>query len=346
MTLHTCIRTTFAELDEICESVSTMRSIPLLLLTILYSTIIRGQGNLVPNPSFENLDSCSFAFGQISNAIGWSGLNLSPDYFNRCAIDPRCSIPDNLFGFQLPFETTDNAYCGIIMHPFDDTLHEIIGINLLQPLTIGKRYFVSFMAAPSYITTNPPGNVIVCYCNKIGAKFFTQPILPGNHSPGLISDFAQVSSDVMLNDTINWFHFSESFIADSAYTFLAIGHFFKLGNMTCECINSLGFKAYTYIDNVCVAADSLVCNTSNGDEPENGNDIEIKIEDEIQQIVVFLRNPAKQNFCEIFDTIGQIVYSKEMRSSENYIYFGNWSSGIYLMRINEKTYKLRLLKKN
>lgn len=308
------------------------------------SVQVQAQENLVPNPSFEILDSCPINFSSISNALGWYGINISPDYFNRCSPNNRFSVPDNIFGYRNPFNETDNAYCGIITQPSSDSIHEIIGVSLTESLVIGTKYFVSFMVSPSYIITNPPANNMVCFCNKIGAKFYSQPIPESNHFFQVIDNISQVYSNVLINDTTQWYHFQESFIADSAYTFMCIGSFYTSGNMTCECLNTLGFNGYTYIDNVCVSTDSSVCNTSNGNETENENDFEIKIEDEIQQIIVYVRNPSIHIFCEIFDAIGQIVYSKEMSSSENYIDFGNWSSGMYLMRINQKTYKLRLLK--
>jgi hypothetical protein len=312
------------------------------LLHFVLTVPIYAQNNLVPNPSFEILDSCPGNFGLINRALGWYGINISPDYFNRCAPNNRLSVPANYFGYQMPLIEHDEAYCGLFTQPYSDSVHEVIGINLMEPLQKGIKYYVSFLASPSYIVTNPSGSNIVCFCDKIGAKFFSQPIPESNHCSQIIDDFAQVYSDVLMNDTAQWYQFNESFISDSAYTFMCIGFFYTLGNMSCECLNTMGFSGYTYIDNVCVSTDSLVCISSTGNEPKHENDFEIKIEEEVQQIAIFLKNPSNHISCEIFNVLGQIVYLKEINSSENYINYGNWTPGIYLIRIQDKVFKFKL----
>lgn len=312
-----------------------------ILINFLHIDLF-SQVNLVYNGSFEIVASCPSSIGQINRATGWYGLNITPDYFNKCTAFQICSVPDNLLGFQPPYVSTDNAYSGIVLIPSNDSEHEVIATNLTNALVVGTTYHISFLVSPSYIITNPPGNNIVCYCNKIGVKFFTQPIPEGNNLPQLIDNFAQVSSDTMLTDTTRWYNFNESFIADSAYTFLSIGFFYTLGNMTCQCLNTLGFKAYYYIDNVCVSSDSSICLVNTDDEPLDDEEIQIFIDDEQHQISIHMKNPGNA-FVEAFDAIGQLIMKRQLTSKDNYLSYENWASGVYLLRIGEKVYKLRLV---
>ena len=320
-----------------------------LVLLLIFSSIFTpyetySQGNLVPNPNFEIRDTCPLNMGQINYAIGWYRLNISPDYFSSCSQNQRISIPSNIFGYQNTVHSNENSYFGIITEPNINSIHEIFGINLSEPLNIGTRYFVSFLVSPSYITTNPPGNNIVCFCNKLGAKFFTQTIPTSGSMPQLIDNFSQVSSDTMYTDTTKWYNFNQSFIADSAYTFLCIGSFYTSGNMTCQCLNTLGTKAYYYIDNVCVTSDSTTCLVAVDDEPVDDEEIQIEIDDELHQINIHIKNPNNTS-VEAFDAIGKLVMHKQLTSSDNYISYEKWASGVYLLRVGEKVFKLKLVRK-
>ena len=60
------------------------------------------QTNLVPNPSFENIDTCFFSGGAIYAGIAppWDSPNYnSPDLFNIC--DPY-SLPNTFRGYKYP----------------------------------------------------------------------------------------------------------------------------------------------------------------------------------------------------------------------------------------------------
>src|SRR5271157_5345469 len=72
--------------------------------------------NLVPNPSFEQYDTCPNSSGQINYAKYWfQGGPGNPDYFNICSSTlpypgNQFSVPQNAWGYQFAYE--GNAYCG------------------------------------------------------------------------------------------------------------------------------------------------------------------------------------------------------------------------------------------
>ena len=60
--------------------------------------------NLVPNWSFEIIDTCLFNVGNCTNGIGsnvaspWEGISV--DLYNTCSINPNCDVPTNTYGYQ------------------------------------------------------------------------------------------------------------------------------------------------------------------------------------------------------------------------------------------------------
>src|ERR1700751_3287325 len=87
-----------------------MKSFGFLLLFSLFLHDVKAQGNLVPNPGFEFHTICPGGAQQVTYAIPWAQYN-SADYFDTCATDSWCDIPNNEFGFQYPH--TGEAYCGL-----------------------------------------------------------------------------------------------------------------------------------------------------------------------------------------------------------------------------------------
>ena len=91
------------------------------LLVVLFYNSARSQ-NLVPNGSFEILDTCPISTGGIYHAnpwfqpVFWNGTNAfgisSSDIFNKCTIDILAQVPLNGIGYQNA--KLGNGYAGII----------------------------------------------------------------------------------------------------------------------------------------------------------------------------------------------------------------------------------------
>ncbi|MEP7171548.1 MAG: hypothetical protein ABI855_19410, partial [Bacteroidota bacterium] len=152
----------------------------------------------MPNPSFEIRDSCPDNLSLIEEATGWKQLNASPDLFHKCATN-YVSIPNNAAGHQYPYNINDSAYAGVGTILTNDTAHEIMGIKLTDTLIIGQKYYVSFLASAGD-STGMAFN-FECFCNKIGAKFFTHSFPTSFYNGVLIDNTAQVYSDSIVLDT-------------------------------------------------------------------------------------------------------------------------------------------------
>ena len=88
-----------------------------ILLLVCFFAVLRGAGqNLVPNPSFEEYNTCPNINPDIGSSNNWiNPTGYSPDYFNSC--DPNAnnySIPENAYGFQ--FAKSGVAYAGMITY--------------------------------------------------------------------------------------------------------------------------------------------------------------------------------------------------------------------------------------
>ncbi len=214
------------------------------------------QQNLVINGSFESYSACPSGISQITNATGWMSFHYTPDYFSECATSAYVMVPSNLWGYQYPFDGI--AYAGLITYhfPIETEDHEFIATELSQSLEIGSTYFVSFRACPAIKDSSS-------YClatNHMGAKFSNT--LYSELSPMPVDANPHIDYPFFITDTVNWTLVSGWFVADSNYTYLAIGNFFP-GSLT-GTINVTNYNnavvAYYYIDSVIVtqeAADGI-----------------------------------------------------------------------------------------
>jgi hypothetical protein len=230
----------------------------LLTLLILNSSLVvlKAQTNLVQNPSFEVNDTCPSNSCQISYAKGWSCYKQCVDYFNSCYLSPyNVGIPYNRAGFQNA--ASGNAYAGEWFYaPTASLLHrEYLGTQLSTPLIIGIKYYVTFKVCLCSIDSALEFD---CAVNKQGVQFST--IQYSFTSPAPTNNFAQVYTNTIITDTLNWTTIRGSFIADSVYKYLAIGNFFTDTNISKKYFfNDPEYAAYYYIDDVCVSTDSNYC---------------------------------------------------------------------------------------
>jgi hypothetical protein len=202
----------------------------------------------VPNPSFEIYDTCPNGFSSpINNAAGWNVYKGTPDYYNSCSPDTNLisySVPSNWLGFQ--YARTGNGYGGLItFYQLVQNGREYIGIELTQPLIIGTRYYGSFYISRTYMNN---ANRYTISNNKMGMRLTTSDY--SLSSPEPTNNYAQIYTDSIITDTLDWVRISGSFIADSSYRYLSIGNFFNDSLTSYVTVDSIAAGAYYYIDDV------------------------------------------------------------------------------------------------
>ena len=229
-----------------------MKKIKLFYLSLFFYTACFTQ-NIVPNPSFEDTIACPYQSGDIAKATAWTTSCGSPDYFKICN-QSDWGVPINIWGYQMP--ASGDSYAGFLSYTtVSPDSKEFPVCNLISPLNIGTKYFVSFKVSLTLESIANPAN---CATNKLGAMFTTGYCICNS----LITNNPQVYSNSLVTDSTNWTRITGSFIADSAYTHLSIGNFFDdINTDTVKFFNSWWDDfAYYYLDDVCVSTDSIYTN--------------------------------------------------------------------------------------
>jgi hypothetical protein len=299
-----------------------MRLILIVFLIILICSNIYSQTNLVSNPSFEDTLSCPTYFTQINLSNSWSSFKGSPDYFNSCN-NTYVGVPVNETGYQNA--RSGNAYAGFYCFAkFATNDREILGTELLQSLTIGQKYFVKFYVSLA-IGVIHQNNIAT---NNIGALFSTRNFTFTDPIP--INNYAQIYSDSIISDSINWTKIEGAFIADSAYRYFSIGCFFN-DSMTSRLVfDTSASISYYFVDDVSISTDSTL-------DVEKNN---------ILPIINIFPNPAK-NWVEIkgndisnillYNILGQPIFINITQSNNLIkIDLSDLPSGVYIIKLKTK----------
>lgn len=232
---------------------------PRLLLgwLVLFGTLRCDAQNLLPNPSFEEADTCAVQMGFFPSGkpLHWEPISDTPDYFRSC-VPPGVinGVPVNGLGHQYPQE--GNSYTGLFAHLVDD-YREMIGAELLEPLTIGQTYYASIWVNAAYGGPQQTGSA----SNNVG-MLMTMNAEPWEQDMPLfpLRNYAQVFSEAVISDTAAWTLVSGNFVADSAYRFVVIGNHFTNANTTVQILGpGNASKAYVYVDNICLSPDPEGC---------------------------------------------------------------------------------------
>lgn len=308
----------------------------ILALVVQLFSLVGNAQNLVPNPSFEEITECPDGLWQITKCAGWESWRRTPDYFNACATEETygellINVPVNGFGYQTP--ASGEAYMGMAV--FSDELNfpiveasEIIGSQLAAPLEIGETYYLSMK-----VSWTPSGfKFITPYAtNGIGMQFFTQTF-DSDLDPVDLNNFAHLSAQSIIQDSVTWTTISGSFIADQAYTYVGIGNFFDGNNL--EYINTIGpfydSGAYYYVDDICVSKDP--------DCEVGVNIIELGIKCQHPYITddklkIDLSCNSEMTMVQIFTSSGRLVFERDTLESGLDLGVSDYNAGLYIIKV-------------
>lgn len=221
----------------------------ILLVLLICSGSLHGQVNLVPNPSFEWVDTCPYNQDQLYFASPWFKPNPnSSDLYNRCSSFPTSTIPQNWLGFQEPH--TADGYAGIGAYGYTyngvDNRREYLAVRLTDSLTAGKKYCVEFYASradSSYWAINRLGLHLSEYALNDNLAIDTLTAIP------------QIMYDTnsIFTDTMNWVKISGVYLAEGGEQYITIGNFYADDQTdTLADLYNRAMAAYFYIDDVAV----------------------------------------------------------------------------------------------
>lgn len=294
----------------------------ILFCFMLFVTTGKAQ-NLVPNPSFENYTQCPVGGFNLYLASGWKIAVNTPDLLSTCDTSGLWPLT------QEPL--TGNAMGGFIARHVsslhgDQEIREYLGVELLNPLTVGTKYYVSF-----YISLENEG---FAGTNKIGARF-TNTFL-GDTSivpPPFIDNYAQVYTNTIVIDTADWTLVSGSFIADSTYKYMMLGLFFDSVHTQTISISEWDSQAgYYYIDDVCVSPDSMECKTTT--HAPSLRDYEyISLYPNPATGLLNVQVPFHATQLTICNSLGEVLKSITAQQGTNVVDVSNLPNGIYFLLV-------------
>ncbi|MFZ1688354.1 MAG: T9SS type A sorting domain-containing protein [Flavobacteriales bacterium] len=324
-----------------------------LLAYTLAAALPLGAQNLVPNPSFEEHDTCgcSIGFQDGAKPSYWDRYNQSPEYFNAC-VDQNCSmdtmidVPQNGFAYQYAFE--GDAYVGMTTYDgdgntSDGTFREYVGCQLNQPLVVGQTYYLSFHSNVAINGTYWLYNSAWA-SNNLGMLFTMQPnIWTGFPGPLFaLRDYAHLYDPVVNTDTAGWTLVSGSFVADSAYEYLVLGNFFSDSlTDTLHLGPDNSYVAYYFFDGVCVSTSPGGCATAEGIEDAQPNTLDLHPNPAVDHVVLTTTGPGSA-FASVvlLDASGRSVPVQVERNAGRELTV-RWAQplapGVYLLRASLKS---------
>jgi outer membrane protein OmpA-like peptidoglycan-associated protein len=232
----------------------------IIVLPILLSGVTRGQ-NLVPNPGFEKYNTCPEYYTQWSTTSfvrklvpGWTYPTWgTPDYFNRCANNIDCAVPENSNGISESH--SGDGYVGFFLKPTTGKAGrgyvEYLDARLNKRLEKGKKYCISLhfkLSTYSYYAVDNMGIYLT------GSRV-------QENSPAQLSFDAQVKNEdkEFMTNKEEWKELCGTYIANGAEEYIIIGNFEdgKVDYIVADTskIPPRTYKyAYYYIDDVSVRA--------------------------------------------------------------------------------------------
>jgi hypothetical protein len=294
--------------------------------------------NLVPNPGFEEADSCSDQLPPFVGIHDWYSVNGSPDHLRSCLPygDFR-GLPMNFFTYQEPFEGASCA--GMVTYWKNGQIEyrEWMLAPLVTPLVVGQTYYCSFRANAAFggTETNPQ---LWLANDKLGMRFTTMAMPPWNVGDPypVPPNQAHILYPQILADTIGWTLVSGSFVADSAYQYVIIGQFFS--NALTDTLhfadpNSVLLwypRAYTLVDAVCVSPNPDGCDLGQSVGEVQPTGPVLFPNPARDQLVVVQRGGAE---AQVLDPVGRLLWQGRISSDRWVLDVGSWARGAYMLWI-------------
>lgn len=294
--------------------------------------------NLVPNPGFEEYDTCQAHEFGVNGPLQWFRTNGTPDYLQACLPYGNFQgLPMNFFTYQEPFEGASCAGIQTYHQNGLDQQREWFMASLLEPLVPGQVYYCSFRANAAFGGNHTYPQQWLAN-DKVGMRFTTLPMpawnvgdpfpVPPNH--------AHILYTQILSDTVDWTLVCGSFVADSAYQYVMIGQFFSNALTDTLQFSPEGIpwywlpRAYTLVDEVCVTASPEGCDMGQG------------VGDAQAEGPVLFPNPAQDRLIvgqragadvQVLDAVGRVLWHGRISSDHWVLEVGAWARGAYMLRM-------------
>ncbi len=303
-----------------------MKKILLLLVNLFFLDQIYAQ-NLVPNPSFEQYDTCLS-----SAAIYWGWVvawdtpsNGSDDVFNICS----STVPSNMAGYQYPH--SGNAYAGGQFYGFNgpDYYIEYMQVKLDTPMVEQQTYCASF-----YVNHANRGfnlalkNFGMCFSDS---HTFVPTTNNLNFTP-------QITEQNFVSDDSAWVLVYGQYTSHGGERYLIIGNF--KSDSTSDTVHlvsgmpPMAGTAYYYIDDVnvhCCTCDSTTSLHAGVGEIKNEDDVSVYPNPATNSLTVTLIKG--EGVLAIYNVLGENVFTTKIVNIQTEIDVSEWARGMYFVEV-------------
>lgn len=307
----------------------------LLILLLLWATGTTNAQNLVPNGSFEVVDSCPphwslWATDYLAFASGWHSFGDTPDLFHTCS-DSTAGVPVNFMGYEPAFD--GSAYGGLMTWAYIGNYREFIGRELATPLMKDSCYRVSFRVSLSDSSAHATNGIGVHFTNSGAYNSYDR--FPIDNSPHLFCDS-------VIGEKQGWQTLSWSFVPDSNYTYMVIGNFFNDDHTQLTTLTDGGTQAvqemssYYYVDFVVVErSDSCEQTTTGLATPGTGDYSFAWVVPGSGEISVTVPQQTTGPYTlSVTDALGQVLFTETGGSPPAAAYaFRPQGQGLYVVRL-------------
>ncbi len=311
-----------------------MKKLFILFFFLYLASYINAQVNLVPNPSFEFIDTCFLVTGGVMSPYNqvppWdSPSNGSPDPYNTCHNGTYlANIPFNFWGYQIPH--SGNGYVGqSIYRPFSPPFREYLQVKLDSSLILNRKYCISFYVSLSDSSRYAVSNMGI-YLSNSHIYIPIDSVL--NFTP-------QINDTNIISDTANWTLISGQYTALGGEQYILIGNFFS--NIATNAIlkNGNSDDAYYYIDDL-----SVVDCTGIG-EDEINNPCHINLSPNPTNGIMQLSYSFKNNetgFVILYDVLGEKISTYPLVKNENRLNINETKleAGVYFYKVYKNETKV------
>lgn len=205
--------------------------------------------NLVPNPSFEDYDTCPTEVSiigdmQIEHCLGWyAPTGGTSDFYHTCGVS-NVNIPDAIFGYQYAFDGDGMLAIALTLDADELPYFEYVQAKLISPLVPEHVYRFSFHVNLA--------NYSDYAMEKIGAWFTSNAVASVDWTP-LFSNPPNIENHTgAVTDTVGWRKIEGSFVANGGEEYITIGYYTDPLNPDTSkntlSADPLAIFAYYYID--------------------------------------------------------------------------------------------------
>jgi len=230
---------------------------------LLFSTGIKSQFNIVPNPSFEFTIGCPNFSANWNMCSSWNNVNLtlgaglwgSPDYFHACGTN-QAAPPNTFAGWCSP--QSGVAMMSLVLYNVGyPEYREYLATPLNCAMQPNNTYTVSFWLS------NGTSNISPWSIKNIGICFSSGPLTQSGYLPINATPQCEISTNVV---STGWTQYTFTLNPSSTFNYLTIGAFRSdsENNVTLSWPNIGGApSAYAnyFLDNVEVFAPTSLSNT-------------------------------------------------------------------------------------